>query len=221
MRHPHAEDVDGRGRAPLVVVAGLEVAARRIQAVGAQNGRSRAVDTHAQHVTLVADLVGKGLAHRHGPGCGQDLVAHVRLQDAHAQHARQAVVELARRLRQDAVVNLDLANDGARAAVIQLGDGKRNPQPVNGPVRIPAGRRSVSRIDLAELGPAVLAVRRRDAASRRGRAGHPHHHSAVAAAGVKVLVVLLLAAGAPLEPAAGNGDRLARVAVGELEVLVG
>jgi len=221
VRHPHAEDVDGRGRAPLVVVAGLEVAARRVQAVGAQNGRGRAVDTHAQHVALVADLVGKGLAHGHGPDCGQDLVARVRLRAAHAQDARRAVVELARRLRRDAIANLDLANDGARAAVVRLGDGERDPQPVDGPVGIPAGRHSVGQIDLVELGPAVLAVGRRDAAGRRGRAGHPHHQRAVAAAGVKVLVVLLLVAGAPLEPAAGNGDGLARVAVGELEVPVG
>lgn len=161
VRNVDGKEVNIGSTAALVVVSNLEVAGGSIQRVGAENLGSTPVNADAEDIARVADGVGELLANWDVANGSDDLIAtRASLLHAHSQHTTGAVVQLSHRLCADAVVNVNLADDSSVARVVRLLNGQRHGQLVVAVVWAPAAG-----VALSQLGAAVLAVGRGDAAS--------------------------------------------------------
>ena len=224
------EEVDIGGGAGLVVVADLEVARGGVERVGAEGLGRVAVQADLEDVVLVRDGVAELGAQGHGADRGADLVAAgPGLLDAELDEAVAVDEQLGDGLAADAVVDVDLADDGAVAALDDQGGG----QLVHRRVGVPAGRARLS-----QLGAAEVAVGRGHAPGRGRVAGNLHHQGAIAALGEEAIgamvshtipfeiglvrlpcniLLVVLPAATALQLRGGNGGGIARAANGELE----
>lgn len=154
-------EVNIRSAGALVVVADLEVAGGGIEGVCAERLCCTAIDADAEDIAGVANGIGERLSNRDITNRGDDFVATgASLLNTHGENTTRVVVELAYWLRADAVIDMNLANDGAVARVVGLLDSQRHRQFVVGVVRAPAAR-----VAFTQLRTAMLAVGRGDTAS--------------------------------------------------------
>ena len=213
VRHTNSKEMHIARRVPLIIVPNLKVAVRRIQVVRRERLRRTTIQGKAEDIALVAERVRELLANGDiEQRRSNRLVALDRVLDADSDVACGVVVDLANGLGGHGVGDVDLTDGSAMLTIIRLLDGQSNGHTVS---RIE--RRPAFWVGLAQLGAAVLAVGRRDAARGRGRARDLHHQRAVAGLGEEVVVARILVAAASHKVGGVLLLRLARAADRELQ----
>lgn len=169
----------------LVVVSSLEVGRRALDATGAQRLRLSTINSDTQHTLLVLQLIAELLANLDLANLGHLQAADIRdLADTNGQGTRLVNEELGDWLLGHLVVDFDLADDGAVLGVVSGNDVEFGLEAVGAGTRVPRLRRGFT-----QLGAAVLAVGRSDAARAAARPGDLHDDGAVLLVGEEVLRV--------------------------------
>src|SRR3984885_194415 len=192
------EEVDVRCFGMLAVVASLEVARRSVELVGAEC-REVAVDGNLQLVLVVLDLVSKLCAYGNVAEVGADFVAAgTSLLNADVDVAVVVVEELTDGFGGDAIVDVDLADDGLIPRSFNCNGCLET---VGCSVGIPTGGVAGVGVHLAKLCATVAGVGCGDAIHARVL----HHHGAVTAFGKEVMVTRVLVAVLQLGTRDGGG----------------
>ena len=147
---------------PLIVVADLEVASRRMQLVSAENLPRAVIETDAEHVLLVSYFIRELFAHGDIANWREVFTTAGACEfHSHDKISAGAVVQLTDRPRRDIIIHMNLANHSAVSAVIRMGHRKGCLETVFVGFGVPTlwGH-------LSELSAAVFTVRCCDAVRR-------------------------------------------------------
>lgn len=177
----------------LVVVSSLEIANGSSQSV-CKHLLVTAINTNAQHILLVANLISELGLEWNMSNLGIHRISGLEaVYYSKVEVAGRSIVEFGDGILRDAAVDMDLANDGAMRRGVHRRRRHRRFKSVCSSIWAPTSDVAGPRIKLAELCSAVLGVRGCNAMGALGSTRHIHNHGTIIT-GVEIRLVLVAVA---------------------------